>query len=106
MRKMGGLWSRMRITAWTFLAATLAIGGVIPFAGFWSKDEILSSVLAQANATGNLWYYALWGVGLLTAGLTSFYMFRLFFGIFTGSYRGGVAVAHSEEESEDEENGH
>src|SRR5579859_3891476 len=100
MRKMGGLWSRMRITAWTFLAATFAISGIIPFAGFWSKDEILGSVLAQATATNNIWYYVLWGVGLLTAGLTAFYMFRLFFGIFTGSYRGGAVVAHTEEEEE------
>src|SRR5579875_2687411 len=47
MRKMGGLWQRMPITAWTFLAATLAISGIIPLAGFWSKDSILASVLAQ-----------------------------------------------------------
>lgn len=107
MRKMGGLWKRMPITAWTFLAATLAISGIIPFAGFWSKDDILASVLAQATTTGNGWFYVLWAVGILTAGLTSFYMFRLFFGIFSGSYRGGpqAGAAHEEEDVEEEEAG-
>ncbi len=105
MRKMGGLWKRMPITAWTFLAATLAISGIIPFAGFWSKDDILASVLAQATATGNGWFYVLWAVGILTAGLTAFYMFRLFFGIFSGSYRGGpqARAVHEDEDVEEEE---
>jgi NADH-quinone oxidoreductase subunit L len=104
MRKMGGLWQRMPITAWTFLAATLAISGIIPFAGFWSKDSILASVLAQATISGNAWFYILWAVGVLTAGLTAFYMFRLFFGIFFGSYRGGpqASAEHEEEDEEDE----
>ena len=105
MRKMGGLRSKMPITYWTFLAAALAISGIFPFAGFWSKDEILGSMLAQAAATGNVWYYVLWIVGLLTAGLTAFYMFRLFFGIFFGSYRGGTQIAQQDEE-EDETGGH
>ncbi|MBV9614519.1 MAG: NADH-quinone oxidoreductase subunit L, partial [Ktedonobacteraceae bacterium] len=82
IRKMGGLSSRMRTTFWTFLVATLAISGIFPFAGFWSKDEILGSVLAYAQSTGNFWVYLLWIVGLLTVALTAFYMFRLFFGIF------------------------
>ena len=105
MRKMGGLRSKLPITFWTFLIAALAISGIFPFSGFWSKDEILGSMLAQATATGNAWYYILWGVGLLTVGLTAFYMFRLFFGIFFGSYHGGVATAHQDEE-EDETGGH
>ncbi|HEU5228678.1 MAG TPA: NADH-quinone oxidoreductase subunit L [Ktedonobacteraceae bacterium] len=103
MRKMGGLRHRMPITFWTFLIAALAISGIFPLSGFWSKDEILGSVLAQANATQNAWFYVLWGVGLLTAALTAFYMFRLFFGIFTGSYRGNVVVARSEEEEDEEQ---
>src|SRR5579875_2636017 len=104
MRKMGGLWQRMPITAWTFLAATLAISGIIPLAGFWSKDSILASVLAQATISGNAWFYILWAIGVLTAGLTAFYMFRLFFGIFSGSYRGGpqASAEHEEEDEEDE----
>ncbi|GER87839.1 NADH-quinone oxidoreductase subunit L [Dictyobacter vulcani] len=93
MRKMGGLWGRLRVTGLTFLIASLAISGIIPFAGFWSKDEILGSVLAYGNQTGNVWYYILWAIGILTAGMTAFYMFRLFFGIFAGDYRGAsVAV--------------
>src|SRR5712692_1055598 len=88
MREMGGLRYRLKITFWTFLIGTLAISGIPPLAGFWSKDEILSSLLAQATAGGGRLYYVLWGIGLLTAGLTAFYMFRLFFGIFAGGYRG------------------
>ena len=103
MRKMGGLWSRMRITAWTFLIATLAISGIPPLAGFWSKDDILSAVLAQAMKTGNPGLYVLWGVGLLTAGLTSFYMFRLFFGIFSGRYRTQPVMVEEHEHEHEEE---
>lgn len=97
MRKMGGLWGPLRVTGVLFLIASLAISGIFPFAGFWSKDDILASVLAQATATGNIWYYVLWIVGILTAGMTSFYMFRLFFGIFFGSYRGPEAATHTED---------
>jgi NADH-quinone oxidoreductase subunit L len=95
------------ITFWTFLIAALAISGIPPFAGFWSKDDILSSVLAQASATGNPWYYVLWGVGLLTAGLTAFYMFRLFFAVFLGNYRGPATTAHTAHlMDEDDSNNH
>jgi NADH-quinone oxidoreductase subunit L len=69
MRKMGGLWSKIPITAKTFLIATIAISGIPPFAGFVSKDAILA---ASFNARP-----LLWTVGLITAGLTAFYMFRL-----------------------------
>ncbi len=103
MRQMGGLRRRLPITFATFLIAALAISGVPPLAGFWSKDDILGSVLAQAVATGNPWFYILWGVGLLTAGLTAFYMFRLFFGIFLGNYRGGTQVVVAHEDDEEEE---
>src|SRR6266567_3312359 len=91
MREMGGLRHRLKITFWTFLIAALAISGIPPLSGFWSKDEILSSLLAQATAVGGKTgaiFYLLWGIGLLTAGLTAFYMFRLVLGIFGGSYRG------------------
>jgi NADH-quinone oxidoreductase subunit L len=113
MRNMGGLWRRIRITAITFLIGALAISGIFPLAGFWSKDEILVALLGQAQqlqaagSPGNVGYYILWGIGLLTAGLTSFYMFRLFFGIFGGSYRGSTVVAHkAPEEEEDATTGH
>lgn len=80
MRIMGGLRKYMPITATCFLIGTLAICGIPPFAGFWSKDEILGLAF-QANP-------ALWAVGWLTAGLTAFYMFRMYFMTFEGSFRG------------------
>ena len=80
MRLMGGLRKYMPITAITFLIGTLAICGIPPFAGFWSKDEILGLAF-QANP-------ALWLIGWLTAGLTAFYMFRMYFMTFEGKFRG------------------
>jgi NAD(P)H-quinone oxidoreductase subunit 5 len=80
MRLMGGLRKYMPVTAFTFLIGTLAICGVPPFAGFWSKDEILGSTF-QASP-------ALWAVGFITAGITAFYMFRMYFMTFEGPFRG------------------
>jgi NAD(P)H-quinone oxidoreductase subunit 5 len=80
MRMMGGLRKFMPITALTFLVGTLAICGIPPFAGFWSKDEILGLAF-QANPL-------LWLVGWGTAGLTAFYMFRMYFNTFEGDFRG------------------
>lgn len=80
MRMMGGLRKYMPITATTFLIGTLAICGIPPFAGFWSKDEILGATFAASPL--------LWGVGWLTAGITAFYMFRMYFSTFEGSFRG------------------
>lgn len=94
MRQMGGLRSKLPITFWTFLIAALAISGIPPFAGFWSKDEILGSLLAHASSGGGRLYYVLWAMGVLTAGLTAFYMFRLVFGIFFGDYRGTGRASH------------
>ncbi len=104
MRQMGGLRSRLKITYWTFLIAALAISGIIPLAGFWSKDEIIASLLNRALNGGGVLYFVLWIVGLLTAGLTAFYMFRLTFGIFGGSYRGTGPASHQhgEEENDDD----
>ncbi len=103
IRQMGGLSKRLRITYFTFLIATLAISGIPPFAGFWSKDEILSSLLTQATNGGGSIFYLLWIMGILTAGLTAFYMFRLFFGIFNGDYRGNTSTSHTHEEILEEE---
>ncbi len=80
MRLMGGLRKYMPITSLTFLIGTLAICGIPPFAGFWSKDEILSNAFSVNPA--------LWFVGWLTAGLTAFYMFRMYFMTFEGEFRG------------------
>jgi len=73
---MGGLRKYMPITNITFLIAALAIAGVPPFAGFWSKDEILVAAFEH----NKLIYY----IGVFVAGLTAFYMFRIYFGIFWG----------------------
>jgi NAD(P)H-quinone oxidoreductase subunit 5 len=82
MRLMGGLRKYMPITSLTFLIGTLAICGIPPFAGFWSKDEILGNAFAASPG--------LWVVGWLTAGLTAFYMFRMYFMTFEGDFRGNI----------------
>jgi NADH-quinone oxidoreductase subunit L len=83
MRLMGGLRKRIPITFYTMSAAVLAISGIWPFAGFFSKDEILYQTFISPNPL----HILLWLVGLLTAGLTSFYMFRLWFKTFFGEPR-------------------
>ncbi len=90
MRRMGGLRTRLPITYAAFLAGGLALAGVPPLAGFWSKDAILGAVLDHATATGGVGWYALYGVGLLTAILTGLYTFRLIFVVFHGQYRGAA----------------
>ena len=100
MRKMGGL--RVYIP-WTFLAmgiATLAIAGIPPLAGFWSKDEILWKAYQTS------WIY--WLIGLITAFITSFYMFRLLFMTFFGDYRGARAdtQGHGSHGHASDEHGH
>ena len=82
MRKMGGLSKKIKYTYWTMLIATLAIAGIPPLAGFFSKDAILLN--AFQNSSG---YHLLYVFGLLTALLTSFYMFRLLFLTFHGKPR-------------------
>jgi NADH-quinone oxidoreductase subunit L len=105
MREMGGLRYRLKITFVTFLIGAVAISGIPPLAGFWSKDDILNSLLANATSGGGRVFYLLWGIGILTAGLTAFYMFRLFFGIFAGGYRGSGRADHAiNDEEENDEN--
>ncbi|WP_260740264.1 NADH-quinone oxidoreductase subunit L [Tunturiibacter lichenicola] len=101
MRKMGGLRKRIPITFWTMTMGVFAISGLPPWAGFFSKDEILYQAFVSTNPLGKL----LWFVGLFTAGMTSFYMFRLWFKTFfgpehfekhTGLHEHGAAVhSHS-----------
>ena len=79
MRKMGGLRRKMPATYWTFLIGAIAIAGIPPFSGFWSKDEILYSAFLKSPV--------MWSLGLITAGLTAFYMFRLIFMTFAGKQR-------------------
>ncbi len=80
MRLMGGLRKKMPITSATFLIGCIAISGIPPLAGFWSKDEILGQAF---NSFPVLWFF-----GFLTAGMTAFYMFRLYFLTFEGTFRG------------------
>ena len=86
MRKMGGLRQYIPWTFMTMTAATFAITGFPPFAGFFSKDEILARAY-EANP-------AYWFIGVTTAFITSFYMFRLWFMTFFGDYRGREAAEH------------
>jgi len=79
LKDMGGLRKYMPITNITFLIAALAIAGIPPFAGFWSKDEILVAAFEH----NKLIYY----IGVFVAGLTAFYMFRIYFRIFWGKDR-------------------
>jgi NADH-quinone oxidoreductase subunit L len=92
MRKMGGLRKRIPITYWTMLLATLAIAGIPGFSGFFSKDEILAA--AGGGPYRNLW---LWLLGLVAAGITSFYMFRLIFLTFFGRARYNEQKVHVHE---------
>ena len=101
MRRMGGLRKAMPVTFWTMTAAVLAISGFFPFAGFFSKDAILAAAFQQGTAGK-----ALWTVGLITALMTSFYMFRLWYMTFLGQSRAhsatdahGHAHAHHAHES-------
>ena len=89
MRKMGGLWNRVPTTAKTMLVATLAISGAPLFSGFFSKDEILWKAFSSPYGSKLLWF-----VGFATAGLTAFYMFRLFFLTFAGKSRVPQELEH------------
>jgi NADH-quinone oxidoreductase subunit L len=91
IQKMGGLWGKIPTTARTFAVATLAIAGIPPLAGFFSKDEILGQAFEK--------HPALWIVGFITAGMTAFYMFRLVFLTFFGYSRADEHVEHHIHES-------
>ncbi|HKV91612.1 MAG TPA: NADH-quinone oxidoreductase subunit L [Candidatus Angelobacter sp.] len=120
MRRMGGLRKKIPITFWVMTAATFAIAGFPPFAGFFSKDEILGATF-HSRFGGPV----LWTIGVITAGLTSFYMFRLWFMTFFGEYKPGAvdegeeahaasapahaahtAASHSHGHADDETHGH
>jgi NADH-quinone oxidoreductase subunit L len=85
IQKMGGLRKYMPITFWTFMAGSLANAGVIPFAGFWSKDELIAG--AWTSTVFPNWGNLIAIVGLVSAFLTAFYMFRLVFLTFFGNPR-------------------
>jgi len=87
MRKMGQLKAKLPVTGRTFLWASLANAGIIPLAGFWSKDEILAGAFAGGH-------YLLWLLGSAGAFLTAFYMFRLYYTVFEGADRVDPHAAH------------
>ncbi len=97
MRHMGGLAKKMPITYITMLVATLAIAGLPPFAGFFSKDEILGKAFSFAYypVAGKI----IWFIGTVGAGITAFYMFRLIFMTFHGEFRGTEEQRHHLHES-------
>ena len=101
MRKMGGLRTYMPVTFATMGIATLAIAGIPPFAGFWSKDEILWKAYGASPVY--------WLIGVITAFITSFYMFRLMYMTFGGDYRGATmqdAHGHASHGNDDHSHGH
>jgi len=91
MRNMGGLKSKLPITFWTMLIGTIAISGIPPFAGFFSKDEILAHAFIHSTT-----FYV---VGVITAMFTSFYMFRMLYLTFYGKFRGTNEQEHHLHES-------
>jgi NADH-quinone oxidoreductase subunit L len=97
IRLMGGMWKRTPVAFWALFAAVLAISGFPGFAGYFSKDQVIYGVLEH----GYVW---MWAVGLITAALTAYYMGRLFFVTFFGTYRGemnpadvGIRAQHTQE---------
>lgn len=91
MSAMGGLRKYMPITHWTFLIACLAIAGIPPFSGFFSKDEILAACFQYSPAMG-------WVMTVIAA-MTAFYMFRLYYGIFWGKGNKELHAHHTPHES-------
>ena len=91
IRKMGGLKTKLPITHLTFLIACIAIAGVPPFSGFFSKDEILAAAFAKSPIY--------WALGVLGAAMTAFYMFRLYATTFLGQFRGTHEQEHHLHES-------
>ncbi len=96
MRKMGGLRKYLPWTFWCMTVATFTISGFPPLAAFFSKDEILWRTWASGN-------HVLWLIGVIAAGMTAFYMFRLWFLTFFGEYRGAAsdAEAHGHDSREE-----
>ncbi len=90
MQKMGGLWKKMPHTGWTFVIGALALSGIPPLAGFFSKDEILASAFRTGHTL-------IWAVTWFTAFLTALYMFRLIFNVFFGKPRDPELYHHAHE---------
>lgn len=96
MREMGGLGKHMKITSITMLLGSLSIAGFPLFSGFWSKDLVLEIAL-EAGHDGTVWFTVLWLLAVITAFMTAFYMFRMWFMTFMGEE--GHATQHCHGES-------
>lgn len=96
MRNMGGLRKRLPITFWTYMFGTLALAGIFPFAGFWSKDELLADSWLAGLLDNQLAGYIVFGALLIAAGFTAFYMWRQIELVFLGTPR-SEAAAHAPE---------
>jgi len=94
IRNMGGLRKYIPLTYWLFVIATISISGLPGFAGFFSKDEILANAFASEGVG-----YVVWGLGLVGAVITAFYMFRLVYLTFHGNYKGPEGSAEGLKES-------
>jgi len=99
MTKMGGLRKYLPVTYWTMLIGALALAGIPIFAGWWSKDAILASVLAKAHETHELRYWVLYALGCAGAFCTAFYTFRMIGLTFFGTCRASDEVQHHIHES-------
>jgi len=100
VREMGGLAKKLPLTHATFWVSCVAIAGIIPFAGFFSKDEILWRALSTANPAWPVWFPGLiYGLCLAAAAGTAFYMFRLYYLTFSGECRADSATRHHVHES-------
>ncbi len=94
MRLMGGLGKKMKITSITMLLGSLSIAGFPLFSGFWSKDLVLDIAFESGEHT--MWFTALWILGVITAFMTAFYMFRMWFMTFMGEPRENAQHCHGE----------
>lgn len=101
IQRLGGLRRRLPTTHWTFLFGALALAGIFPFAGFWSKDAILEATLhaSQTGGPAGAWYGLLYGVAVAAACLTAFYTFRAYFLVFFGPERIPEEAGHHAHES-------
>ena len=96
MREMGGLGKHMKITSITMLLGSLSIAGFPLFSGFWSKDLVIE-IAMEAGHDGTVWFTVLWILAIITAFMTAFYMFRMWFMTFMGEE--GHASQHCHGES-------
>lgn len=95
MIKMGGLYPKMKITALTMLVGVLAISGIPLFSGWYSKDAIIAQAFGYCKVHGE--HFLLFALPLITAGMTAFYMFRMWFMTFTGKHRDDHVHEHAHE---------